>query len=177
MKWNDKTSCKTVNDKTKRDILKHAGASCPHKSNPGLWEVTGSPGWEKMTYVLSLHHSEARFKTLIRQTSPTCLLLDLWVTCVCIRVHACMCAFAREHTCTLFCAVWMVAKIWVWVRSPSSGFAVCMCVCVWVCVFCHRVVSAALIAVYLVCGLTQSLAVRSATDSSVFIGSLWPYQH
>lgn len=46
------------------------------------------------------------------------------------------------------------------------------CVCV-----CHRVVSAALIAVYLVCGLTQSFTVRSTTDSSVFIGSLWTHQH
>lgn len=57
--------------------------------------------------------------------------------------------------------------------SPRFGIAVCVCERV----FCHRVVSAALIAVYLVCGLTQSLAVRSATDSPVFIGSLWPYQH
>lgn len=149
----------------------HAGALCSHKSNPGSWEVAHSPRWGSLTYVLSLRHLEARLKTLIRQTSPACLLLDLWVTCVCICVHACTCVSGCAHTFILFCALCVVTVIWVWVRSPGYGFAVC------VCVFCHRVVSAVLIAVYLVCGLTQSLTARSATDSSVLIGSLWPNQH
>lgn len=116
--------------------------------------------------------------SLDRLPRTVCVWTCEWRVYAFVCMRACVYLCVRAHIHAPKSALWANAVIWVGFSKLWLCY-VCVFACVWVrvCVCCHRAVSAALIAVYLVCGLTQSLAVRSTTDSSVFIGSLRPYQH